>query len=93
MAKLVVFGDLAASFEEDLRNLLYQRDDEALQSFLARVAFSLRQELSLQPIAVQDLFPHFTTIIDVVSKLGETDGTPVLRFFLLTVCQISQFIQ
>jgi hypothetical protein len=92
-ASLIVFGDLALSFEEDLRSLLHAREDEALQSFLDRVANALRHDLSYQPAAVQNLFPRFVSIIDILSKLGETEGTPVLRFFLLTVCQISQFIQ
>lgn len=92
-ASLIVFGDLATSFEEDLRHLLHIGEDEVVQSFLNRAAYALRRDLADKPAAIQTLFPRFTSIIDILSKLGETEGSPVLRFFLITVCQISQFIQ
>jgi naphtho-gamma-pyrone polyketide synthase len=91
--ELLLFGDLAASFEDELRGLLHISDNEALQAFFERTAFSLREELGRHPPAVQNLFPRFNTIIDLVSKLGDTEGTPVLRFCLLTVCQLAKFMQ
>ena len=89
---LFVFGDLSAIFEDDLRNLLHMKHHEMLQSFFDRVAYKLRSDLSKQPAHIQDLFPRFTSLIDIVARLGETEGTPVLRFFLLTVCQVAKFI-
>lgn len=92
-AELFVFGDLSASFEEDLRQLLHIKSNEALQSFFERAAFALREEVGQQPSAIQILFPRFTSLIDIVARLGETEGTPVLRFCLLVVCQLAKFIQ
>ncbi|XP_044721728.1 starter unit:ACP transacylase in aflatoxin biosynthesis domain-containing protein [Hirsutella rhossiliensis] len=91
-AELLLFGDLTASFEADLNRLLHVSQDEALTSFFERVAFSLREELGRHSSAVQDMFPRFTTLIDLVARLGETEGAPVLQFCLMTVCQLAKFI-
>lgn len=90
--ELLVFGDVTANFESELRELLHVRDNEAMQSLFDRVAYVLRDELGKQPSAVQDLFPRFTTLIDLVAKLGENEGAPVLRFCLMTVAQLAKFI-
>ncbi|RCI07396.1 hypothetical protein L249_1362 [Ophiocordyceps polyrhachis-furcata BCC 54312] len=92
MAELLVFGDLTANFGDDLRCLLHIKESEALQPFFERVAFSLREEIGSQPTAVQDLFPRFTTLIDILAKADETEGSPMLRFCLMTVCQLAKFI-
>ncbi|PMB69069.1 Conidial yellow pigment biosynthesis polyketide synthase [Beauveria bassiana] len=93
-AELLVFGDLTASFEEELRHLLHIRGNEAINSFFERVAFSLRQELGRQPSAIQNMFPRFTTLIDMVAGFAnKLEGTPVLQFCLMTICQVAKFIQ
>ncbi|KGQ04250.1 Conidial yellow pigment biosynthesis polyketide synthase [Beauveria bassiana D1-5] len=92
-AELLVFGDLTASFEEELRRLLHIRGNEAINSFFERVAFSLRQELGRQPSAIQNMFPRFTTLIDMVAGFAnKLEGTPVLQFCLMTICQVAKFI-
>ncbi|KAM3427380.1 hypothetical protein NHJ13734_009003 [Beauveria thailandica] len=92
-AELLVFGDLTASFEEELGRLLHVRGNEAMTSFFERVAFSLRQELGRQPSAIQNMFPRFTTLIDMVAGFGnKMEGTPVMQFCLMTVCQLAKFI-
>jgi naphtho-gamma-pyrone polyketide synthase len=91
--QLILFGDLTTNeFYEDLSLLLHVKTDALLVSFFERVGFFLRLAIGALPGRQQDLFPRFTTIIDLVSKLGETEGTPILRFCLLTVHQIAQFI-
>lgn len=91
--QVLLFGDLATSFESELRRLLHVKSNATLQSFFEQVAFAFRHEFSQLPQNQQDLFPHFTTLIDLLSKLGETEGTPILKFALLTLCQIGQFIR
>ncbi|ATY66936.1 Beta-ketoacyl synthase [Cordyceps militaris] len=92
-AELLVFGDLTASFEEELRQLLHVRGNEAMTSFFERVAFSLRQELGRLPSAVQNMFTRFTTLIDLVAGFGDKiEGAPVMQFCLMTVCQLAKFI-
>jgi naphtho-gamma-pyrone polyketide synthase len=92
-SQILLFGDLTVSFEEDLRQLLHVRGNETLRSFLNQAGFILRQELGKLPASQQDLFPRFTNIVDLVSKLGETEGTPVLKFTLLCLYEIGQFIR
>ncbi|KJZ72324.1 hypothetical protein HIM_08250 [Hirsutella minnesotensis 3608] len=92
MAELYIFGDLTASSEDDLRKLLLVKDNEALISFYERVAFILREELGRQPSSVQELFPRFTTLIDLASSYSQSEGFPVLQFCLMTVCQLAKFI-
>jgi naphtho-gamma-pyrone polyketide synthase len=91
--QVFLFGDLAIHFEDELRQLVHVRGNESLRSFFDQVSYALRQEFGNLPSSQQDLFPRFTTLVDLVSKLGETEGTPILRFTLLPVCEIGQFIR
>ncbi len=91
--RIFLFGDLTISFEGDLRQLLHVKGNGTLRSFFDQVGFAFREEFGKLPASQQDWFPRFTTIIDLLSKLGETEGTPALKFALLSVCQIGQFIR
>lgn len=91
--QIFVFGDLSISFRENLRQLLHTKCNETLRSFFEQVGFAFRQELAKLPASQQDWFPCFTTLVDLLSKLGETEGTPALEFALVCICQIGQFIR
>jgi hypothetical protein len=91
--QVFLFGDLAIHFEDELRHILHVKGNESLHSFFDQVGFALREEFGNLPKSQQDLFPRFTTLVDLLSKLGETEGTPVLRFCLLSICEIGQFIR
>lgn len=91
--QILLFGDLAILFEDELCQLVHIKGNESLCSFFDQVSHSLRQEFGNLPRSQQDLFPRFTTLVDLVPKLAETEGTPVLRFTLLPVCEIGQFIR
>ncbi|KAF7552262.1 hypothetical protein G7Z17_g4428 [Cylindrodendrum hubeiense] len=91
-SRVLLFGDLSVVFEDDLRALLHIRDNPLLSSFLEQAGARIRDEIGCLGTQQQSLFPRFTTLIDLVSKLGETEGTPILRFCLLSICQVGQFI-
>ncbi|KAF2655735.1 polyketide synthase [Lophiostoma macrostomum CBS 122681] len=92
-SQILLFGDLSLiQFEEQFRRTLHVKTNALLISFLDRVNYAIRRLVENLPLEQQVLFPRFTTLIDLVSKLGETEGTPVLRFFLLSVHEIAQFI-
>ncbi|KAF7559526.1 hypothetical protein G7046_g4638 [Stylonectria norvegica] len=91
--RIILFGDLSFAFEDDLKALLLIRDNPLLTSFLEQVGARVRDEIGCLSSQRQSLFPRFTTLIDLLSKLGETEGTPILRFCLLSICQIGQFIK
>ncbi|KAJ0114474.1 hypothetical protein J7T55_004717 [Diaporthe amygdali] len=91
--QLILLGDLTTNgFYGDLRFLLHVKTDALLVSFFERTGFALRRLIGALPALQQNLFPRFTTLIDLVAKVGETEGTPILRFFLLSVHQVAQFI-
>ncbi|KAK3303871.1 polyketide synthase [Chaetomium strumarium] len=91
--QVLLFGDLSSSrVEEDLWRLLHTKTNPVLASFFTRLAYGLRKFIGGLPAREQDLFPHFTTLVDLVSRLGDTKGTPVLRFFALCVYELALFI-
>lgn len=91
--QLILLGDLTTNdFYGDLRSLLHVKTDALLVSFFERTGFALRRAIGALPASQQDLFPRFTTLIDLVSSVGGTGGTAILRFLLLSVHQIAQFI-
>lgn len=91
--QVFVFGDLAISFEQDLRQLLHVKDNGSLHSFFNQVAFAFRQEIASLPASVQEWFPRFTTLIDVLANFDELEGAPALRFALLSVYQLGRFVR
>lgn len=91
--QIFLFGDLTIPFDEQLRQLLHIKGNETLKSFFDQAGFALREECGKLPAEQQDLFPRFTTIVDLLPKVGETEGTPVLKFALLSLCEIGQFIR
>lgn len=91
--QVILFGDLSlVHFEDQLRRLLHVKTNPLLISFFDRVNYALRRLLETLSAEQQNLFPRFTTLIDLIAKLGETDGTSVLRFFLLSVHEVAQSI-
>jgi naphtho-gamma-pyrone polyketide synthase len=91
--QVFVFGDLTVAFAEDLRQLLHVKDNPILRSFFEQVSAAFRTEFGKLPARQQAWFPRFTTIVDLLSKLGETEGTPVLHFTLLCLTELGQFIR
>jgi naphtho-gamma-pyrone polyketide synthase len=91
--QVFLFGDLTTPFENDLRQLLHVKGNETLRSFFDQVGFAFRQEFAKLPAPQQNLFPRFTTLVDLISKVGETEGTPALKFALLCLCEIGRFIR
>ncbi|GAB1317688.1 hypothetical protein MFIFM68171_07898 [Madurella fahalii] len=91
--QVLPFGDLSSSgFEEEPQSLLHVKTNPLLTPFFTRVALRLRRLIGGLSYQQQDLFPHFTTLIDLLSRLEETKGTPILRFFALNVYEIALFI-
>lgn len=92
--QIFLFGDLTTSgFEDELRHLAHLKHVPSLRSFFDQIGFVLRHEVGRLPSYQQDLFPRFTQLLDLVSGPGESQPSPVLRFCLLTVCQIAQILK
>lgn len=91
-AQLFVFGDQTVSFESTLHRLLHIQGQGTLTDFFERVGFHLRACVGSLPSHQQDWFPSFTTLIDLFAQHERTYGAPVLKFTLLCVAEIAQFI-
>ena len=92
-SQIFVFGDLTSSFEVDLRHLIHVKDNESLRSFFERVNYALRVEIAELPASKRACFPRFTTIIDLLSRYGESAGNPALTFALLCITHIARYIK
>ena len=91
--QVFLFGDLTVPFEDDLRQLLHTKGNGSLSSFLDQAGFALREEFGQLASRQQELLPRFTTLIDLLFKINESGGAPALRFALLCLYQIGQFIR
>ena len=91
--QVFLFGDLTATFEEDCRQLLHTKGNGTLTSYLDQVGFALREEFGRLASRQQELLPRFTTLVDLIPKLEGSGGAPALRFALLCLYQIGQWIR
>lgn len=92
-AQIYMFGDQTVAFEETLKSLLNVKDNAGLSDFFRRVGFQLRSYIGSLPLHEQDLFPQFTTLVDLFARHEQAAGVPALKFTLLCVTQIAQFIR
>lgn len=92
-AEIYMFGDQTVAFEDTLRRLFNVKDNAALSDFFRRVGFQLRSYIGGLPLHEQDHFPQFTTLIDLFARHEQFAGAPVMKFTLLCVTQIAQFIK
>ncbi|KAK2601858.1 hypothetical protein QQS21_004544 [Conoideocrella luteorostrata] len=91
---ILLFGDLGSSGSiGSLRAILSMRNSPILDAFFSQVSFRLRQHIGNLPCVQQDLFPKFTTLVDLVAKYETVSNRGALQMFLLHVLQITQFIQ
>lgn len=91
--QVFLFGDLTVPFEEDLRQLLHIKSNGSLSSFFDQVGFAFREELGKLASVQQQLLPRFTTLVDLLFRLKDSEGAPALKFALLCLYQIGQFIR
>lgn len=92
--EIIVFGDLASSqCIEPLQTLLHVTSNASLTDFFVRVSFNLRNYIGSLSTSQQNLFPRFTTLLDLTANLEENTGGPALQLFLLSVCQSALFIK
>ncbi|KAL9045148.1 MAG: hypothetical protein Q9214_001771, partial [Letrouitia sp. 1 TL-2023] len=89
---IIVFGDLTYSFQRDLQQLIHVRSNANLTDFFIRVVFAFRHEFASLPQLEQEWLPRFTELADLLDNFSHTEGSPAVRFALLSVYQIGRFI-
>ena len=80
------------NFEDDLKQLLHRKDNATMQAFFSAVASAFREEASLLSMEERDIFPHFTTLVDLMDKLPGSSALSAIKTGLLCVYQVARFI-
>ena len=91
--QVFLFGDQTNAFEADLRQLLYTKDNEVLNSFLKKANLALRLEIAKLSPSQQEQFPRFSTLIDLLNGFREYGSHPALELGLLCLDQLARFIK
>ncbi|KAL3473670.1 hypothetical protein BJX99DRAFT_261073 [Aspergillus californicus] len=91
-AQVLLFGDQTTAFEPSLHTLLYVKGHGTLTDFFDRACFHLKRYIGSLPSHQQDWFPYFTTLIDLFAQHESMYGEPALKFTLLCITELAQFI-
>lgn len=91
--EILVFGDQSSNYGPALQDLLLKKDSPYLIFFLEEANRILRQEIASLSTAERSLFPSFTSIQELVSKLRNRDAGPALDSILACCYHISSIIQ
>ena len=91
--QVFLFGDQTSAFETDLRQLLHVKGNEILTSFLSKANLALRFEIAKLPPSQQEVFPRFTTLIDLLNGFRDYRSHPALELGLLCLNQLARFIK
>ncbi|KAK4553130.1 hypothetical protein LTR86_009857 [Recurvomyces mirabilis] len=89
---VLLFGDLTADFEDDLRELLHCKADATLQAFFERVSLALKERFASLPSEQQDWLPRITTPLDLLASFDSSVGAPAMRSALLCVYEIARVL-
>ncbi|KAL2062955.1 hypothetical protein VTL71DRAFT_6027 [Oculimacula yallundae] len=92
-SQVFVFGDQTSLFENDLKALLHVKDNESLRSFFEKANYGLRVEISKLSITQRELFPRFTSILDLLQHYRTSGGNPAMGLSLLTLNHLGRFIK
>ena len=87
------FGDQTNSFESELTQLLHVKGCEVLSSFFEQSHYALRLEISGLPVSRQELFPRFSSIIDLLARKSDSGSNPALELALMCLSQLARFIK
>ena len=91
--QIFLFGDQTNAFEADLRQLLHNKGNEVLNSFLTKANLALRLEVTKLSLSQQEQFPRFSTLIDLLNGFRDYGSHPALELGLLCLNQLARFIK
>lgn len=91
--RVYLFGDQTADFESGLRRLVQAKNDSLLTAFFQKCYHAVRQEVSKLPPSERQIFPRFTSIVDLLARYRENGPNAVLESTLTTIYQLGCFIQ
>ncbi|KAJ9319649.1 hypothetical protein DTO271D3_418 [Paecilomyces variotii] len=91
-SRVYLFGDQTGEFETGLRQLLQAKNNSLLTSFFERCFYALRQEVSKLPPSQRQIFPRFTSIVDLLARHREFGPNPALESALTCIYHFACFI-
>ncbi|KAL8700830.1 MAG: hypothetical protein Q9224_000778 [Gallowayella concinna] len=90
---IVLFGDQATDYHNNLRNKLREKNNPILSSFLDQANAALCEEVARQPRLVRDTIPSFSTLLDLVDWFDEVKtSNPAVESAICTTCQVACLI-
>ena len=92
-SRVYLFGDQTANFDSGLRRLLQAKNDSLVSSFFQKCYYALRKEISQLPPSQRQMFPRFTSIVDLLARYRESGPSTALESALTTIYQLGCFIQ
>ncbi|KAJ5379475.1 hypothetical protein N7509_012594 [Penicillium cosmopolitanum] len=91
-SRVYLFGDQTANFDSGLRRLLQAKNDSLLSSFFQKCYYALRKEISQLPPSQRQMFPRFTSVVDLLARYRESGPSAALESALTTIYQLGCFI-
>lgn len=92
-SRVYLFGDQTADFDSGLRRLLQAKNDSLLTAFFQKCYHALRSEISKLPPSERQMFPRFTSIVDLLARYREHGPNVALESTLTTIYQLGCFVQ
>ena len=90
--EILLFGDQTNDFDMGIRQLSRGKNNTLLTSLLERSHHALRLEIGKLPAAQRDLFPRFTSILDLLARYRKSGLNPALESALTSIHQVACFI-
>ncbi|KAJ5536487.1 hypothetical protein N7513_009673 [Penicillium frequentans] len=91
-SRVYLFGDQTADFDSGLRRLLQAKNDSLLTAFFQKCYHALRSEISKLPPSERQMFPRFTSIVDLLARYREHGPNVALESTLTTIYQLGCFV-
>ena len=92
-SQVYLFGDQTADFDSGLRRLLHAKNDSLVAAFFQKTYCAVRKEITSLPPSERQVFPRFTSIVDLLARFKEFGPNPALESALTTIYQLGCFIQ
>ncbi|KAI4249496.1 MAG: hypothetical protein LQ352_005609, partial [Teloschistes flavicans] len=90
---ILLFGDQATDYHNNLRLKLREKRNPTLSAFFERANAALCEEVAQQPRLVRDTIPSFSTLLDLVDWFDEVKtSNPAVESAICTICQIACLI-
>lgn len=93
LCRVYLFGDQTGDFDVGLRRLLHTKNNSLVTAFFQRCFYALRQEITKLPPSQRQIFPRFTSLLDLLARYRESGINPALESALTCTYELGCFIK